>query len=99
MGHSVGKWEGDTLVVDTIGLTEKSWLDRAGHPHSDALHIIERIRRVDHETLKFDLTFQDANAFTRPWTGQKRFSLVPGGEIMEYVCADNFIKSPPKSRK
>jgi hypothetical protein len=99
MGHSVGKWEGDTLIVDTIGLTEKSWLDRAGHPHTDALRIVERIRRVDHDTLQFDLTFDDPKAYIRPWTGQKRFKLVPGGEIMEYVCADNFIKSPPKSRK
>ena len=96
MGHSVGKWEGDTLVVDTIGLTDKSWLDRAGHPHSDALHIVERIRRVDHETLQFDLTFDDTKAYTKPWPGKKLFRLVPGGEIMEYVCADNFIKSPPK---
>ena len=52
MGHAIGHWEGDTLVVDTIGMTDKSWLDTAGHPHSDALHIVERIRRVDHDTLE-----------------------------------------------
>lgn len=96
MGHSIGKWEGDTLVVDTVGLTDKSWLDRAAHPHTEALHIVERIRRVDRETLIFDLTFDDPQAYTRPWKGVKRFTLVPDGEVMEYVCVDNFIKSPLK---
>ena len=99
MGHSIGKWEGDTLVVDTVGLTDKSWLDRAAHPHTEALHIVERIRRTDRNNLQFDLTFEDPGAYTRPWTGSKRFSLVPDGEILEYVCADNFIKSPPKAAR
>ncbi len=92
MGHSTGRWEGDTLVVDTVGLTDKSWLDRAGHPHSDALHIVERMRRLDHETLEIDLTFDDAKAYTRPWKGRKLYTFRPGWEIMEYVCADNFRK-------
>lgn len=99
MGHSIGKWEGDTLVVDTIGLTDKSWIDRAGHPHTEALHIVERIRRSDRNTLQFDFTFDDSKAYTRPWTGAKRFTLVPDGEILEYVCVDNFIKSPPKFKQ
>jgi hypothetical protein len=97
MGHSIGKWEGDTLVVDTVGLTDKSWIDRAGHPHSEALHIVERIRRVNRDNLQFDLTFDDPKAYTKPWTGKKNFTLVPDGEIMEYVCVDNFIKAPPKT--
>ena len=92
MGHSTGRWDGDTLVVDTVGLTDKSWLDRAGHPHSDALHIVERIRRLDHETLEIDLTFDDVKAYTRPWKGRKLYTFRPGWEIMEYVCADNFKK-------
>ena len=79
-----------------VGLTDKSWLDRAAHPHTEALHIVERIRRVDRETLIFDLTFDDPQAYTRLWKGVKRFTLVPDGEVMEYVCVDNFIKSPPK---
>ena len=91
-GHSVGKWDGDTLVVDTVGLTDKSWLDRAGHPHSDALHIVERIRRVDKETLEIDLTFDDVKAYTKPWKGRKLYTHRPGWEITEYVCADIFKK-------
>ncbi len=55
MGHSVGHWEGDTLVVDATGFTDKTWLDREGHPHSDQLHLVERFRRIDHDTLQDDL--------------------------------------------
>ena len=71
MGDSIGKWEGNTLVVDTVGLTDKSWLDQVGHPHSNALHVVERIRRVDHDTLQDDLAIDDPKAYTRPWTGQR----------------------------
>ena len=99
MGHSIGRWEGDTLVVDTVGLTDKSWLDRVGHPHSDALHIVERIRRRDKDTLEFDLTFDDVKAYTQPWPGKRLYTHKPGWEIMEYVCADNFVKAPPKAAK
>ncbi len=53
MGHSIGQWEGDTFVIDTIGFNEETWLDRLGHPHSDALHVVERIRRPDHDTLEY----------------------------------------------
>ena len=52
MGHSIGKWEGDTLVVDTVGFNEKTWLDRDGHPHSDQLHVIERFHRVDRDNMR-----------------------------------------------
>jgi hypothetical protein len=86
MGDSVGRWEGDTLVVDTIGLNDKSWLDQVGHPHSDALHVVERIRRVDHDTLEDDVTIDDPKVYTRPWTGQQSFKLRSGWHLIEYIC-------------
>jgi hypothetical protein len=93
MGDSVGKWEGDTLVVDTVGLNDKTWLDANGLPHSDALHVVERLRRVNHDTLKVEYTIDDPKAFTKPWTVEKLFDLKPDWQIKEYVCAeDNEIK-------
>src|SRR5579864_602879 len=89
MGHSIGKYEGDTLVIDTIGFNDKTWLDPMGLPHSDALHVIERLRRTDHDTLQVDYTIDDLKAYTRPWTAQRIFKLKPDWEIKEYVCAEN----------
>jgi hypothetical protein len=89
MGDSIGKWDGDTLVVDTVGLNDKTWLDQVGHPHSNALHVIERIRRVDHNTLVDDVTIDDPKAYAKPWSGQQVFTLKPGWQLMEYVCEDN----------
>ena len=77
MGDSIGKWEGDTLVIDVIGFNDKTWLDRAGHPHSDALHVTERIRRVNHDTLSDEITIEDPKAYTKPWTAQIGFQLQP----------------------
>jgi hypothetical protein len=89
IGDSIGKWDGDTLVIDTTGLNDKSWLDQVGHPHSDALHVIERLRRVDRETLMDDLTLDDKKAYTRSWTGQQVFKLRPGWQLLEYICEDH----------
>jgi hypothetical protein len=89
MGDSIGHWEADTLVVDTTGLNDKTWLDQVGHPHSDGLHIIERIRRVDRETLQDDLTIDDPRAYAKPWTGQQVFKRKPAWRLGEYVCEDN----------
>jgi hypothetical protein len=89
MGDSIGHWEGDTLVVDTAGLNDKTWLDQVGHPHSDGLHVIERIRRVDRETLQDDVTIDDPRAYAKPWTGQQEFKLKPAWRLSEYVCEDN----------
>jgi len=88
-GNSVGKWEGDTLVVDSIGFNDITWLDHVGLRHSDALHVVERIRRVDHGTLEDDFTIEDAKAFTKPWTSQQIYKLRPSWEIAEYVCENN----------
>ena len=93
MGDSIGRWEGNTLVVDTIGLNEKSWLDQIGHPHTAALHLIERIRRVDHDTLQDDITIDDPGAYTKTWTGQLTFKLRPTWHLAEYVCEDTMPAS------
>ena len=91
MGHSIGKWDGDTLVVDTIGMDETSWLDSAGTPHSDALHVVERIRRVARDTLEVEFRFEDPKAFTRPWTGKKVFKLEPDWQYIPGItCEDRF---------
>ena len=88
-GHSIGHWEGDTLVVDTIGLNGKNWLDRVGHPESAQMHIMERIHRVDEKTLQVDFTFDDPKSYTKPWTAQMRLRLRPEWDILEHVCEDN----------
>ena len=87
MGDSIGKWEDGTLVIDTIGFNDKTWLDRAGHPHSDALHVVERMRRVDHETLSNAITIEDPKAYTKSWTVQTSFQLRPNLALdWEGVC-------------
>jgi hypothetical protein len=89
MGDSIGKWEGDTLVVDTVGFNDKTWLDNEGHPHSEALHVVERIRRVNHDTLAIDTTIDDPKAYTKPWGGHAIFELKPDWTLGEMVCEDN----------
>jgi hypothetical protein len=88
-GDSVGKWEGGTLVVDTIGFNDVTWLDHVGLPHTEALHVVERIRRVDHDTLVDDFTIEDPKAYTKPWKTSQTYHLKPGWEIAEYVCDNN----------
>jgi hypothetical protein len=95
MGDSIGRWEGDTLVVDTVGLNDKTWLDQVGHPHSDALHVTERIRRPDHDTLVDGITIDDPKAYIKPWNGQQIFTLKRGWHLLEYICEDN-MADPPK---
>lgn len=89
MGDSIGWWEGNTLVVDTTGLNDKTWLDQVGHPHSDALHVVERIRRVDRDTLQDDVTIDDPKAYQKTWTGQQIFKRKPTWHLLEYVCTEN----------
>jgi hypothetical protein len=96
MGHSIGKYEGDTLVVDTIGFNEKTWLDHVGLPHSDALHVVERIRRIDHNTLQDDFTIDDPKTFTKTWMAQQLYDLKPDWEIAEFVCDNNKYASKKK---
>lgn len=89
MGDSIGKWEGDTLVVDSTGFNDKTVLDREGHPHSDALHVIERIRRLDPKTLEVGITIDDPKVYTKPWGGRLIYGLEPTWRIMENLCMDN----------
>ena len=91
MGHSIGHWEADTLVVDTIGLNDLTWLDKAGHVHSDALHLIERFQRTN-DKLWLTITFDDPKAFTMPWTARKMFQLKPNWDLEEGVlCEDRYL--------
>jgi len=88
-GYSVGKWEGDDFVVNTIGINESTWLDNAGRPHSDALHLIERFRRHDFGHMDIELTIDDPKAYTKPWTVKEDLRLIPDTELLEYVCNEN----------
>ena len=89
MGNAIGKWEGDTLVIDTVGFNDKTWLDPMGLPHTEALHVIERMRRVDHDTLEDQYTIDDPKAYSKPWTATRIFKLKPEWQIKEYVCTEN----------
>lgn len=91
MGDSIGRWDGDTLVIDSTGFNDKTWLDVSGHPHSEALHMVERMRRVDHDTLMIDITIDDPLAYTMPLKTQRKYILKPGWNIMEYICEDNRV--------
>lgn len=88
MGDSIGHWEGDTLVVDTVNFNDKTWIDRLGHPHSDALHLVERFRRLDHDHLVDDITIEDPKAYSRPWTTSLKLRLRPTWELTEQFCED-----------
>ena len=86
MGDSIAKWDGDTLVVDTIGFNDKTWLNGQGLPHSDQLHVIERYRRPDLGHLEIEITMEDPKAFTKPYTFKRIHTLMDKWEIHEYVC-------------
>jgi len=91
MGESVGKYEGDTLVIDTIGFNDKTWLDQTGHPHSEALHVIERFRHLDHERLELSVTIDDPKAYTKTFSATKLYKLSPG-PVGETLCAYSEMK-------
>jgi hypothetical protein len=88
-GHSVGKWDGDTLVVDSVGFNDKFWFDFAGHPHTDKLHVTERYRRPDYSHLEFEVVIDDPGAYTKPFTMYGHSPLMEDAELMEYVCNEN----------
>ena len=89
MGYSVGKWDGDTLVVDTIGFNGRGWLDAFGHPSSDRMHVTERYRRRDFGHMDLDFTFDDPKYYTRPFGLKASLKLIPDSDLFEYVCAEN----------
>jgi hypothetical protein len=89
MGYSVGRWEGETLVVDTTGFNDRAWLDGFGHPRSESMHITERYRRRDFGHMDLEITFNDPKYYTRPFTFKTDFRLIPDSDLLEYVCNEN----------
>jgi hypothetical protein len=88
-GNSVGRWDGDQLVVDSIGFNEHFWMSAGGLPHTEALHLIERFSRPNFNTLKYEVTVDDPRTYTRPWTSSWTVQWVPDQEIQEYFCEEN----------
>ena len=89
MGYSVGRWEGDTLVVETVGFNDRTWLDLTGHPHTEALKVTERFRRQDTGRMQLQLTFDDPKTYSRPWTINVNAQFMPDTELLESVCNEN----------
>jgi hypothetical protein len=89
MGYSTGKWEGDTLVVDTRGFNGKIWLDQAGKPTTEALHVIERFHRKSFGQMEIQITIDDPKAYTKPWTVTQPVRLLTNTELMEFICLEN----------
>jgi hypothetical protein len=88
-GHSIGSWQGDTLVIDTVGFNDKFWFDARGHPHTEQLHTVERWTRIDLGHLVNEITIDDPGAYSRPFTMKFTATLRPGEELMEYICQEN----------
>jgi hypothetical protein len=89
MGYSVGHWDGDRLVVESAGFNDRTWLDGDGHPHTEALRVIERLRRPDFGHLELERTLDDPKALLQPWVIPIKFELDADTEMLEYVCAEN----------
>ena len=88
-GDSIGHWDGDTLVVDTVGFNDKFWFDMAGHPHTTKLHVTERYHRRDFGNLEIQNTIDDPGAYAKPWVINRVSTLEPQMEMTEYVCNEN----------
>ena len=86
LGYSTAKWDGDTLVVDTVGLNNKAWLDKVGHPITESMHVTERYRRVDFGHLESVVTIDDPAAYSKPWSVTEHFELLPNTELFEDIC-------------
>lgn len=89
LGYSVGKWEGEALVVDTVGFNDRSWLDGIGHPHSEAMHVTERFRRRDFGHMDVQVTVDDPKMYTKPFSIQFTELLLPDTDVGEYFCNEN----------
>jgi hypothetical protein len=88
-GHSIGTFEGDTLVVDTVGFNDKFWFDFKGHPHTEKLHTVERYRRTNYGNMDFTVTIDDPGAYTKPFTLYGSTRLLQNTDILEYICNEN----------
>ena len=93
-GYSTGKWDGDTLVVDTRGFNGRIWLDQLGRPTTEKLHVIERYRRIDYGHMIIDITIDDPGAYTRPFSSRQEVDLRPAWEPMEFICGENNTDLP-----
>jgi len=89
LGHSIGRWDGDTLVIDTVGFNDRWWFDRRGHPHTEQLHTIERWTRKDLGHMENVVTIDDPGAYTKPFTVRFMATWTPGDELLEYICQEN----------
>ncbi|HYM22649.1 MAG TPA: hypothetical protein VEU08_05560, partial [Vicinamibacterales bacterium] len=95
MGDSVGRWEGDTLVVDAVGFNDQTWVDTEGHQHSDALHVVERYRRTGPDSIAYEVTIDDPKTYTQPWKASRVLTRHADWTLKEYVCEENNkIKEP-----
>jgi hypothetical protein len=88
-GYSTGRWEGDTLVVDTRGFKDDGWLDMAGHPATSQLHVVERFTRNNLGSLQMEITIDDPKAYSKPWTIREAAHLLADGELIEHICEEN----------
>ncbi len=98
LGYSVGRWEGDTLVVQTAGFTDQTWLDGGGHPHTEAMRLTERFTRRNVGQLDIEVTIDDPASYTRPITYTQRQSLQVDGELIEYICNENHEANLPQMK-
>jgi hypothetical protein len=89
LGTSVAHWDGDTLVIDVTKMNDKTALDTNGHPHSDQVHLTEKLRRTGPATMSYDVTVDDPKTYIAPWTQSRVFKLMPKTELLEYVCLEN----------
>jgi hypothetical protein len=89
MGHSIGKWQGDTLVVDTTGIKAGTWLDSNGLEHSDKLHLTETFQRAGDGIIHYAVTYDDPVMFTKSWTLKMDFKRLTNTRLLEYVCEEN----------
>jgi len=94
LGYSVGKWDGDSLVVDSSGFNDRGWLDARGHTHSDALRLTERFHRLDFGHMEVQLTIDDPKTYSRPFTIHLKQRLIPDSDLLEYYCAENETDRP-----
>ena len=88
-GYSIGKWDGDTLVVETNGFRDGQWLDRAGSPLTENAKVTERLRRVDFGRMEVEVTVNDPRVYTKPWTVKLNLFLMPDTDLLDYTCLEN----------
>ena len=99
MGHSIGRWDGDTFIVDTVGLREEIWMDGKGAPLTDAMRYEERFRLLNPTTLEISFRFEDPGAYTKPWGGKRNFYLKPDWIIMEQINCEDYLRERLDAQK